>query len=246
MLTPPSVRHCVSVSATITAMQLLASGRAADVYDQGDGTVLRRYKTDHDTALEARVMKWLHGLGYPVPKVHSAGGRDIVMQKIDGVTMIEDLGRRPWRLVSHARTLAELQGGLNILEAPDWLPERPGVPPGRSTVHLDLHPYNVMITAAGPVVIDWTNVTRSVPEFDAAMTYIVVSSAELKGHGFERLGRTAFIECFRLWRGRAAIGSKLIEAARYRAADPNVTPKERRRLENLLLSHSRRLRRHVK
>jgi aminoglycoside phosphotransferase (APT) family kinase protein len=230
---------------SLGGMQLLASGRAADVYDLGDGTVLRQYKIDRDTAVEARVMTWLHGLGYPVPAVHSVEGRDLVMQKIEGVTMIDDLGRRPWKLVSHARTLAELQGRLNILEAPDWLGERPGVPPGRSMVHLDLHPYNVMITADGPVVIDWTNVTRSVPEFDAAMTYVVVSSAEVSGFGLDRLGRTAFIECFRLWRGRAAIGSKLIEAARYRADDPNVTAKERRRLGNLLLSHSRRLRRHV-
>ena len=32
---------------------LIASGRAADVYDLGDGTVLRRYRTAHPD-LEAR------------------------------------------------------------------------------------------------------------------------------------------------------------------------------------------------
>ena len=33
--------------------RLLATGRAAEVFDLGDGTVLRRYRVDHDTALEA-------------------------------------------------------------------------------------------------------------------------------------------------------------------------------------------------
>ena len=38
----------------------IASGRAAEVFDLGDGTVLRRYRGDKDTAEEARVMRWRH------------------------------------------------------------------------------------------------------------------------------------------------------------------------------------------
>ena len=32
---------------------LVGTGRAADVYDIGNGRVLRRYRTDHDSTIEA-------------------------------------------------------------------------------------------------------------------------------------------------------------------------------------------------
>ena len=135
---------------------LLAHGRAADVYDQGDGTVLRRYRIAQDLTGEARLMVWLAGQGFPVPAVHRADGVDLVMAKIVGPTMLEDFQRRPWRLVRHAYVLARLQRRLSSLRAPDWLGSKAGVPPGDRVLHLDLHPMNVMLTSDGPVVIDWT------------------------------------------------------------------------------------------
>ena len=51
---------------------LLASGRAADVFDLGDGTVLRRYRLDgFDCEYEARVMRHVADAGIRVPKVDS-------------------------------------------------------------------------------------------------------------------------------------------------------------------------------
>ncbi len=69
-----------------------ANGRAADLFDLGDGTVLRRYRTARDSASEARLMQWLFEAGYPVPRVHRSNGPDLVMDRIDGPTMLEDLG----------------------------------------------------------------------------------------------------------------------------------------------------------
>jgi hypothetical protein len=56
----------------------VASGRAADVYDRGDGTVLRSYRIEHNVADGARVMRWLADQGHPV--VHATEGRDLVMR----------------------------------------------------------------------------------------------------------------------------------------------------------------------
>ena len=89
--------------------RLIASGRAADVFDLGDGTVLRRYRNDHDSGPEGRVMGWLAASGVSVPTVHRATGREMVMDHVSGPTMLDDLQRRPWRLWRHARTLADLQ-----------------------------------------------------------------------------------------------------------------------------------------
>lgn len=211
--------------------RLLATGRAAEVFDLGDGTVLRRYRSDHDTALEARLMRWLHDGGYPVPRVLSASGREMVMQRIDGPTMLADMGNRPWRIGRHLRLLAALQRSLGELTAPDWLPAVPHVPAGDAVLHLDLHPLNVLLSPAGPVVIDWTNTARGPAGFDVATSYVVLatSSVDLVR---ERLGRR--------WAVRSFVGASddhaefVIAAAERRLLDPNVTAEERARIRRLL------------
>ena len=55
---------------------LLGHGRSADVYDLGDGTVLRRYRPAAVRGglveREAMVMRHLADSGFPVPAVHDA------------------------------------------------------------------------------------------------------------------------------------------------------------------------------
>jgi aminoglycoside phosphotransferase (APT) family kinase protein len=212
---------------------LLATGRAADVYDQGDGTVLRRYRIAQDVAGEARLMTWLADHDYPVPGVHHADGADLVMARILGPTMLEDFQRRPWRLVRHAYVLARLQRRLNSLLAPDWLGSKAGVPPGDRVLHLDLHPMNVMLTSEGPVVIDWTNAIRGDGWFDAAISSVVMSTAELSGWR-DRLGARVFVLAFELFRGRRRTRRSILAAATFRLADPNITDLERSRLRRLV------------
>jgi aminoglycoside phosphotransferase (APT) family kinase protein len=213
--------------------RLLASGRAADVYDLGAGTVLRRYRTDRDCALEARVMVWVGEQGVPVPSIVDVEGRDIVMDLVAGPTMLDDVIARPWRIIAHARLLAHLQRRVNELVAPEWFPTAPGVPIGDRVVHVDLHPMNVLLSASGPVIIDWTNAVRGVADFDAAMTYVLMASVETNGLR-ESVARRVLVETFRMARGRSVIRSALPEAIAYRLADRNVTTAERRNLEALL------------
>lgn len=213
--------------------RLIASGRAADVYDLGDGTVLRRYRTDHDCAAEARLMIWLDTQGVPVPTVHRADGRDIVMDRVAGPTMVDDLGARPWRVVRHARALARVQRAVHRREAPSWLPVASGVADGDRVLHLDLHPMNVILSDDGPVIIDWTNGSRGDPAFDAAMTYVLMASYETTGWT-ERIGRRLMVSAFVWSRGRSLVAGALPAAVRYRLADRNATPGERRNLERLL------------
>lgn len=213
--------------------RLVASGRAADVYDLGDGTVLRRYRTDHDCATEARLMIWLDTQGVPVPTVHRADGPDIVMDRVNGPTMLEDLGARPWRVVRHARTLARIQRAVHRCEAPSWLPVAHGVSDGDRVLHLDLHPMNVILGHGGPVVIDWTNASRGDPAFDAALTCALMASFEADGPA-ERIARRVMVGVFVWSRGRRLVAGALPAAVRYRLADRNVTPGERENLERLL------------
>jgi len=76
---------------------LIARGRAADVYAEGAERVRRRYREPGQSAeSEAELMRYLHGQGYPVPEVFDADGADLVMARVPGPTMLAELGRRPW------------------------------------------------------------------------------------------------------------------------------------------------------
>jgi aminoglycoside phosphotransferase (APT) family kinase protein len=155
--------------------KLIGSGRAADVYDLGDGTVLRRYRSRvGDVEREAEVMRYVRSHGFPAPTVFSAAGTDLVMEKIEGRTMMAKLVESPASVYSHGRLLARLLSALGEISAPDWLmaPGFAAHPSGDRVLHLDLHPMNVMITEKGPIVIDWTNAAGGPAGFDSAMTYV--------------------------------------------------------------------------
>ncbi|WP_040494274.1 phosphotransferase [Ilumatobacter nonamiensis] len=207
---------------------LIASGRAADVFDLGDGTVLRRYRDGHhDVDLEARIMGLVAEHGYPVPTVHSVDGNDIVMDRIEGPTMMESLAASPWKMVPHARLLARLQRRLAQIEAPDWLlADTADRSHAHSVLHLDMHPMNVIMSPNGPVVIDWTNAAGGPAGFDAAITYVEVTTFGVESSA-DRVGQWLFSRTFRRSRGRRLVDAYLEAACEHRLADRNVLPDER-------------------
>lgn len=230
------------MSSGVTPGPLLGAGRSADVYALGQGRVLRRYRVPIDVAAEARLMRYLFASGYPVPEVYDADGQDMVMERLDGPDMLADLGRRPWLIPRHARTLADLHDRLHHISAPVGLPElvSPGgtVSGGGSAVlHLDLHPANVMLTKRGPVVIDWVDAHAGPPGADVAIAYLIMSTADTdllppRLRPVIRLLRAEFCRRF----VTAAADSPwphLADAARLRLANVNTRPSEAARLRRI-------------
>ena len=214
---------------------LIGSGRAADVYALGNGKVLRRYKTAHSCAAEADLMRYLRKAGYPVPEVFAVDGPDLVMQRLDGRDMLADLASRPWRVARHARMLARLHDQLHKIAAPAGLARPLG--PGARVLHLDLHPGNVMLTADGPFVIDWTNGCAGEGGADVAMAYLIMASSEIDGLPWWLTPVARGLVRVFLNRFRAAVHDDprphLTRAAEYRLHDPNVRPAEAARLRRL-------------
>jgi aminoglycoside phosphotransferase (APT) family kinase protein len=207
---------------------LLASGRAADVYDIGDGKVLRRYRDGApDLDHEARIMAYVSGRHFPVPVVHSVVGTDLVMDRIDGPTMLEALQAAPWKLVWYARVLARLQRRLARIVAPSWmLAETADFDHPHSVLHLDLHPMNVIVSRKGPVVIDWTNAAGGPAGFDAALTFIEISTFQTTSPR-DVIGQRIFAQSFRRFRGRQVLDAFLPAACDHRLSDRNILPDER-------------------
>jgi len=198
-------------------MRLIAKGRASEIYDLGDGRVLRRSRAAGDPAAEALVMEHARACGYPVPRVDEVRQDALVLERVDGPTMLADLGRRPWKLARHARLLGRLHDRLHEIAAPPSLRE---VSSGGRLLHLDLHPGNVILAARGPVVIDWTNAGRGDPATDVALSWVILATAA----GWRgRLFAARFMHAF----DRDGVVPALPGAAALRLADPNVREAER-------------------
>jgi aminoglycoside phosphotransferase (APT) family kinase protein len=208
--------------------RLIGSGRSADVYDVGAGRVLRRYRMRADVAAEAALMTHLRAAGFPAPQVFDADGPDLVMERLTGADMLADLARRPWRVRRHARLLARLHDQLHAVVAPPGLRQPFG--DGTSVLHLDLHPGNVMLTADGPVVIDWSNVAAGPPGADVAVAQLIMTVSEVDSlpiavRPVAGQVRRTFVRDF-VAHVDADPDRYLALAARYRIGDPNTRPAE--------------------
>jgi len=214
-------------------LELIASGRAADVFAYGDGLVLRRYRTPYDCLYEAAVMQHVRSHGYPAPEVVEVSGGDMIMERVDGPTMLAALAGRPWKMPAYAATLARLLHALHEIPAPDWLHPRLG--DGRSIVHLDLHPDNVILSADGPVVIDWSNAGRGDPNAEIGDLWLIMANADIPGPRVRtallRAGRQLFLRRFIRRFDRDAVRRQLRVAMDHRLRDPNMRPAERERIK---------------
>jgi aminoglycoside phosphotransferase (APT) family kinase protein len=161
----------------------LASGRDSDIFEYGPGLVLRRSREGHSMAQEARTMSFLHQKGYPVPAVDelSDDGLDLVMERIEGGSMVDAIGQAPWTVRRQAATLADLHLRLHEIDAPDFLPPLTAGS-GSKIVHLDLHPLNVMVGPKGPVVIDWPNARSGEPAVDVGLAWVLMAAGQIPGN----------------------------------------------------------------
>jgi len=210
-------------------MKLLSEGRASSVYDLGHGRVLRRFKAGGDPEREELVMVHARSHGFPVPRVLERRSDALVLERIDGPTMGQDISIAPWRLRQHVRTLAELHERLHEIRAPDGLR---AIEDGDALLHLDLHPENVLLSKSGPVVIDWTNSLRGTPQLDLAFTWMILKTSSAS-NPFELAGMRLFARSFARVVGRANIDAGLQRAVEIRLDDPNIYPRERVRLLEL-------------
>lgn len=219
--------------------QLVGQGRTADVFAAGPGRVLRRYRGNHgDATAEAEIMVHLRRHGFPVPEVHDAHGLEMLMERVEGPTMLMALQRRPWRAAEHGRTLGELHRRLHAIPTPSTMPPSRIDPEGHRLVHLDLHPGNVLLAPGGPVVIDWASAGRGEPATDVARSWAIIATSTLPvapplrvaARGVRRRLLASYLRSV----DASAAARRLPRVARDRLEhDPHLMDEERRALEAL-------------
>ncbi|WP_405060418.1 phosphotransferase [Kribbella sp. NBC_01505] len=149
-----------------------AAGRDAEVYALDERWVLRRYRNGYPVRDEADFMRHVAKFGYPVPAVREVDGADMVIERLTGPTLAEAAVAGDLDAVRLGELHADLHRRLHAIPAPSGTP-------GLVVVHGDLHPENVIATAAGPIVIDWRNAEEGTAEFDIAMTAVIFAQVAL-------------------------------------------------------------------
>jgi aminoglycoside phosphotransferase (APT) family kinase protein len=149
-----------------------AAGRDADVYALDEQWVVRRYRNGYPVRDEADFMRHVAKFGYPVPAVREVEGADMVIERLNGPTLADAAVAGDLDAARLGELHADLHRRLHAIPAPSGTP-------GLVVVHGDLHPYNVIATADGPIVIDWRNAEEGTAEFDIAMTAVIFAQVAL-------------------------------------------------------------------
>ena len=187
---------------------LLGRGYVAEVFAYGDNKAIKLFieeDSDKDAELEARVTSEARRNGISAPRVWGvvkAHGRPgIVMERVEGESMLQWGTTFPWRIYTGAKLMARMHADLHSRTGADMpaLREklRTGVenasqveddirklalerlarlPDGDSICHGDFHPDNVIMSKSGPVIIDWLDGVRGHPPADVARTVVLVES----------------------------------------------------------------------
>jgi Ser/Thr protein kinase RdoA (MazF antagonist) len=124
----------------------------------------------------------------------------LVLERVDGPDLVTTMGRRPWTVRTAGGLMGRTHAALHEVAAPATLPatraslERrirgagapagwqeaglrrlDALPDGDRLCHNDFHPQNVLLTAQGPIVIDWPAATRGEPAADVARTVLLLT-----------------------------------------------------------------------
>ncbi len=185
----------------------IAQGRTAEVYAWDDGHILKLYRDwcpPYWVDYEARIARAVYESGVPSPAagevVEVNGRRGLVYERLDGISMLQEMSTRPWTLLKHARSLADLQARVNQ-ESISGLPLYKDrlrqdihntahlsenlrkkalallnqLPDGQNLCHGDFHPGNILITRRGPVVIDWMTACAGSSWGDVTRTHLLLT-----------------------------------------------------------------------
>jgi aminoglycoside phosphotransferase (APT) family kinase protein len=173
---------------------------------------------------EIEVVRVVASMSLPIPRlidtVEIEGRRGIIYERVDGPSLLSVAQAKPWLLFHLARQFAELHSEVHKRAGNGLLGVRASlsttirqvatIPPDLKTdalsllasfaddnklCHGDFHPGQVLMTSAGPVIIDWMTAQQGHPLADVARTTIILTIGK-DPHAGQAL--RAFIN---LWRG---------------------------------------------
>jgi aminoglycoside phosphotransferase (APT) family kinase protein len=173
---------------------------------------------------EIEIGRAIAAMALPTPKLVGAleieGRHGILYERVEGPSMLKQCNSKPWLVFRFARQLADLHAEIHSHNGDGLPPVRPSLrweieqvdslpptlkagvlglletlPDGNTLCHCDFHPDQVLITATGPVIIDWMTAHQGPPLADLTRTLILLKVGQVPYAG---LAMRAIIS---LWRG---------------------------------------------
>jgi Ser/Thr protein kinase RdoA (MazF antagonist) len=189
-------------------------GQVLKLYRQGWSP--RSVKYEYQQALASQQT------GYRVPAVGELvevdGRHGITYQRIEGRTMLQEMMKKPWKIRRFSRQLAQLHAEMHthtaagltpvnqrlaekIQHAPHFghstkiaiLKRLSVLPQEDKLLHGDFHPDNIMLTADGPIIIDWIDAALGHPLADVARTLVIATVAVPPGNLILKMFVKAFL-----------------------------------------------------
>ena len=200
----------------------IAAGRTAEIYAWGEGRILKLLRPGFPPGLiqqEEAITAAIHRAGIAAPKIYEvvevSGRPGIVYERIDGPSLLGEMGRSPLRLREHAALLARLHASIHAhtySPAPEDAPKQKKIlaqqirsaevlpaavrdavlsllnslPGGDTLCHNDFHFLNVLMGPVGAVIIDWESASLGSPCADVARTTLTMALAR-PAEGFPNL-----------------------------------------------------------
>lgn len=180
-------------------MELIGKGNTAEVFDMGDGKILKLFIAGYPkepVEREFNNAKVMEGFGLPVPACYEMTEKDgrfgIVYEKVPGVDLYNYLVRTGEFqkgleiLVGFQKLILEKECAL-LMSYKDFIKLVIGdrdpaafekidcLPDGNNVCHGDFHPFNVLVDDEGNAkVIDFMNVCRGPKLYDIARSYFLM------------------------------------------------------------------------
>ncbi|HEX2996691.1 MAG TPA: aminoglycoside phosphotransferase family protein [Anaerolineales bacterium] len=183
----------------------IAQGRTAEIYAWDDQHILKLFREWWPSKwvdYEAGIARAVHAAGVPSPApgeiVEINGRHGLIYERLEGISMLQEMNARPWLTLKNARLLAELQAQIHqrtILGLPAYkerlaqdirntshlredqrervLALLATLPDDQKLCHGDFHPGNILLTKRGPVIIDWLTACTGSPWADVARTLVI-------------------------------------------------------------------------
>lgn len=190
----------------IKGFRMIAQGGQAQIYEYGDGKVLRVLRNPKDAELlqyEIEITKALQGSGVSVPEMYESLTVEdkpaVIVQRINGISMLDDMKRHPLQLRKEAKTLASLHLKVSQNMVPGLKPARGRarylteqaqelsaeakafvqkqidlLPDDSALCHGDFHPGNILKADGRNYIIDWFGAYQGDILSDVAHTVLIL------------------------------------------------------------------------
>jgi uncharacterized protein (TIGR02172 family) len=210
----------------------IATGLTAEVFAWKAGWVLKLFRQGigrKAVEWEAHISRLVYGKGMPIPTVGEVleinDRFGLEYERVDGVSMLEAISKRPWKFFGYAHQLAELQARMHQVNLPEMptlrerlqhqigqakilpddvrksaLNELEKLPDQDCLCHGDFHPGNIILSLQGPVIIDWIDASRGYPPLDVARSTLLFGGGSLPP------GMPRILGLIRSWFYRAYLG----------------------------------------